>query len=51
VSVADRDASAARAESLGARILCSYERAWAALVEIRDPQGAELVLSEFRAPA
>ncbi|MCP2032686.1 putative enzyme related to lactoylglutathione lyase [Okibacterium sp. HSC-33S16] len=51
VSVADRDDSAARAESLGATILRSFEHTWAALVTIRDPQGAELVLSEFRAPA
>jgi predicted enzyme related to lactoylglutathione lyase len=51
VSVADRDTSAARAESLGATILRGYEHTWAALVAIRDPQGAELVLSEFRAPA
>ncbi|MFC5930279.1 VOC family protein [Cryobacterium melibiosiphilum] len=50
-SVADRDASVARAVSLGATLLETSESPWAAFAEVRDPQGAEFTLSEFRPPA
>ncbi|TFD45610.1 VOC family protein [Cryobacterium frigoriphilum] len=50
-SVADRDASAALAVRLGATVLETAESPWAALARIRDPQGAEFTLSEFRPPA
>jgi predicted enzyme related to lactoylglutathione lyase len=50
-TVADRDAGASLAESLGATVLSRSEHAWAALAVLRDPQGAELTLSEFRPPA
>jgi uncharacterized protein len=47
-SVADRDASVELAARLGATILDTAETPWVALARIRDPQGAELTLSEFR---
>ncbi|MFU8947830.1 VOC family protein [Mycetocola zhadangensis] len=50
-SVANRDESAARATFLGGTVLGTTEHHWAALATVRDPQGAEFVLSEFRAPA
>lgn len=49
-SVDDRDASTDRAEKLGATALSTSEYEWAALAFIRDPQGAEFTLSEFRPP-
>lgn len=49
-TVADRDASAATAEQLGATVLASGESAWTRHARIRDPQGAELVLSQFSPP-
>jgi uncharacterized protein len=50
ISVADRDASAATAERLGAVVLDRRDGHWARTARIRDPQGAELTLSEFVAP-
>jgi predicted enzyme related to lactoylglutathione lyase len=50
-SVADRDASAATAERLGATVLSSSESAWARFADIRDPQGAQFTISQFRPPA
>lgn len=49
-SVADRDASAALAETLGATVLFAAEPEWAAIAVLRDPQGAQLTISEFRPP-
>ena len=49
-SVGDRDASAALAETLGATVLSAAESDWAAIAMLRDPQGAELTISEFRPP-
>ena len=49
-TVADRDASAATAERLGASVLSSSENEWTREAVIRDPQGAVLTLSQF-APA
>jgi predicted enzyme related to lactoylglutathione lyase len=48
VTVANRDASAELAEKLGAVVLDTADTPWVALARIRDPQGAELTLSEFR---
>jgi uncharacterized protein len=49
-AVADRDESAATAERLGATVLSSEDTAWTRTAEIRDPQGAELLLSQFTPP-
>jgi predicted enzyme related to lactoylglutathione lyase len=46
-TVADRDASAATAERLGATVLSSAETPWTREAVVRDPQGAELTLSQF----
>jgi predicted enzyme related to lactoylglutathione lyase len=49
-SVADRDASAATAERLGATVVSSDDTYWTKEALIRDPQGAELTLSQFTPP-
>jgi predicted enzyme related to lactoylglutathione lyase len=49
-AVADRDASVASATQLGATILHSTETMWTREAVIRDPQGAELTLSQFAPP-
>jgi predicted enzyme related to lactoylglutathione lyase len=49
-AVEDRDASAARAESLGGTILHSDESQWTREVTVRDPQGAHFVMSQFTPP-
>lgn len=49
-TVTDRDGSAADAERLGAQILSSTDTEWTREVLIRDPQGAELTLSQFSPP-
>lgn len=50
-AVADRDAAAATAERLGAEVLASEDTEWTRTAEIRDPQGAELTLSQFSPPS
>jgi predicted enzyme related to lactoylglutathione lyase len=51
-TVADADASAARAAELGATILAEpFDVPWQRVTVIRDPQGAELTLSQFKPPA
>jgi uncharacterized protein len=50
-SVADRDDSVATAERLGATVLSSEDTYWTKHAEVRDPQGAELTLSQFTPPA
>lgn len=50
LTVADRDRSAERAESLGATVVSTEERAWTRQAVISDPQGARLVLSQFTPP-
>lgn len=50
-SVAERDASAALAITLGGTVLETLDSPWAAMARIRDPQGAEFTISEFRQPA
>jgi hypothetical protein len=49
-AVADRDDSAAAAEDLGATVLASDDSEWTRTATVRDPQGAELVLSQFTPP-
>jgi predicted enzyme related to lactoylglutathione lyase len=49
-SVADRDSSARTAERLGATVLSSADTMWTREAVIRDPQGAELTLSQFAPP-
>lgn len=46
-TVADRDASVAAAERLGAAILATDDSPWTRDALVRDPQGAEITLSQF----
>ncbi|MBD5785026.1 VOC family protein [Cellulosimicrobium terreum] len=46
-AVADRDASVAAAERAGATVLSTEEGDWAREAVLRDPQGAELTVSQF----
>lgn len=46
-SVADRDESAAAAERAGGVVLSTSENEWVREAVVRDPQGAELTLSQF----
>lgn len=46
-AVADRDASVEAAERAGATVLASAETDWSRDAVVRDPQGAELTLSQF----
>lgn len=50
-SVGDRDAGLASTEQLGATVLSTSESPWATFADIRDPQGAELTISQFRPPS
>ena len=49
-TVASRDESAATAEALGAVVVSSENTEWTRTALIRDPQGAELTLSQFTPP-
>lgn len=49
-TVADRDDSVALAERLGATALSTADTEWTREALIRDPQGAELTLSQFSPP-
>jgi uncharacterized protein len=49
-AVGDRDDAAASAERLGATIVASQDTQWTRTALIRDPQGAELTLSQFTPP-
>jgi predicted enzyme related to lactoylglutathione lyase len=49
-AVADRDESAAKAESLGAVVLSTEESEWTRTALVRDPQGAVFTASEFAPP-
>jgi predicted enzyme related to lactoylglutathione lyase len=49
-TVADRDATAATAERLGATIVTSSEDGWTRKARLRDPEGAEFTVSQFTAP-
>ena len=48
--VADRDASVALAERLGATVVSAEDTDWTKHALIRDPQGAELTISQFTPP-
>lgn len=49
-TVADRDESAATAERLGATVLHAADGPWTRTAVLRDPQGAQLTLSQFTPP-
>jgi predicted enzyme related to lactoylglutathione lyase len=49
-TVADRDTTAVAAARLGAAVLAESESPWAKEAEIRDPQGAQFTISQFRVP-
>lgn len=49
-TVADRDEAAQRAAALGAEVVSTTTTDWTREARIRDPQGAELVLSQFTPP-
>jgi uncharacterized protein len=49
-TVAERDESVALAESLGATVVASEDTEWTKTARIRDPQGAELTVSQFTPP-
>lgn len=49
-SVADRDASVASADRLGATVLSTADTKWARVAALRDPQGAEFSVSQFTPP-
>lgn len=49
-TVVDRDASVAAAESHGATVLSATDTQWTREALVRDPQGAELTLSQFTPP-
>ncbi len=49
-TVASRDESATTAERLGAVVISSDDTEWTKSALIRDPQGAELTLSQFTPP-
>ena len=49
-TVASRDESMATAERLGAVVISSDDTDWTKTALIRDPQGAELTLSQFTPP-
>jgi predicted enzyme related to lactoylglutathione lyase len=49
-TVADRDESAATAESLGATVLAREDTDWTRQATIRDPQGAVFTASQFTPP-
>lgn len=49
-TVADRDDAMATSQRLGAEVLSTDETMWTRTAAIRDPQGAELTLSQFSPP-
>jgi len=50
-SVGDRDVAITTAEQLGAALLSTSETPWSLLADLRDPQGAEFTISQFRPPS
>jgi uncharacterized protein len=50
ISVADRDAAVATADRLGATALATRDTMWTREADLRDPQGAELTVSQFSPP-
>jgi uncharacterized protein len=49
-SVADRDETAATAARLGAEVIETRNTMWTREADLRDPQGAELTISQFAPP-
>lgn len=49
-SVADRAASIDLVRELGGTVLGTEDQMWTLLADIRDPQGAEFTISQFRRP-
>jgi predicted enzyme related to lactoylglutathione lyase len=49
-AVADRDESAATAESLGGTVVATEDSHWTKTATVRDPQGAQFVISQFTPP-
>ncbi|CAN5389177.1 VOC family protein [soil metagenome] len=49
-AVADRDSSASTAESLGGTVVVSEDTYWTKTATVRDPEGAQFVLSQFTPP-
>lgn len=49
-TVADREDALATSQRLGAEVLSTDETMWTRTATIRDPQGAELTLSQFSPP-
>jgi predicted enzyme related to lactoylglutathione lyase len=49
-AVADRDASATTAEGLDGTVVETEDSEWTKTATIRDPQGAEFVVSQFTPP-
>ena len=50
-TVADRDAAAADVVRLGGTVLASDDTDWTRTALVRDPQGAQLTLSQFTPPS
>lgn len=50
LGVADRDLAAADVERLGGTVLATEDTQWTRSALVRDPQGAELTLSQFTPP-
>jgi predicted enzyme related to lactoylglutathione lyase len=50
-TVEDRDSSADSADNLGGTVIATEDTEWTKTATIRDPQGAELVLSQFTPPS
>ena len=50
LTVADRDAAATRAESLGGTVVSTRETGWTREAVVRDPQGAVFTASQFTPP-
>ncbi|WP_374455461.1 VOC family protein [Nocardioides sp.] len=50
IGVADRDRAVADVERLGGTVLATEESEWTREALVRDPQGAELTLSQFTPP-
>ncbi|MDZ5662279.1 VOC family protein [Nocardioides sp. S-58] len=50
-TVADRDAAAADVVRLGGTVLASDDTDWTRTARVRDPQGAQLTLSQFSPPS
>jgi hypothetical protein len=50
-SIADRDKTAATASKLGAEVIGTHDTMWTREADLRDPQGAELTISQFAPPS